>query len=635
MTISICSARRRFPTRLMGQVGMLAYSLAALVAMLAIASTATGQSNPPNRKAAPGTVSRTKHTGAIAGRVVDESGQPIEDAAVMIAPAGQVNPASVRGVSAVARLRSVVADETGHFSVEDLETGIYYVRATVPGYVQVNEDRLSRQAAHRPGDSVTLRMAKGGVITGRVTGPTSEPVVGILMGATRINKNGEAASDEAFGDGMQPSQSSIMMQVGQFSTDDRGVYRIYGLQPGAYLVSAGVGRSYFQILDPFSGSAPTYYPSSTRGGATPVQVRLGEETSDIDIRFRDQPGHSISGTVIGKVSSSLGLSINIIALAEGQTQAPVGMSVSLPLPDNGGPAFTFGGIPDGDYRIQAVAGDYSAASNTREISVKGADVSGIELVLTRFSSISGHVDIDKPLEQSAACKTVSQLRSEEILVYARVDSKKGARPQLNILFSGGSEAVPDNRGEFSIHLLREGLHRIEARPAGEDYYIRSVTLPSNSPTGRRDASRSGILIKPAENLSGIAISISPGAAGIAGKVVPGSGSTEERLPDSLRVHLIPAEKEGQEEVLRFAETGLNSGYTFKFTNIAPGRYWVIAVKSSDDPRPGAEPRPMAWDAEGRAKLRKLGAETKVEIELKPCQREKDYVLRNVPSVSPS
>ena len=56
------------------------------------------------------------------------------------------------------------------------------------------------------------------------------------------------------------------------TTDDRGVYRIYGLAPGTYLVAAGGGRSSAYSVSAYATDAPTYAPSSTRDTAAEVVV---------------------------------------------------------------------------------------------------------------------------------------------------------------------------------------------------------------------------------------------------------------------------------------------------------------------------------------------------------------------------
>ena len=49
-------------------------------------------------------------------------------------------------------------------------------------------------------------------------------------------------------------------------------------------------------FNPYDFDAPTYAPSSTRDNAAEVRVTSGEETN-VDIRYRGEPGYIISGTV--------------------------------------------------------------------------------------------------------------------------------------------------------------------------------------------------------------------------------------------------------------------------------------------------------------------------------------------------
>jgi hypothetical protein len=61
--------------------------------------------------------------------------------------------------------------------------------------------------------------------------------------------------------------------------------------------------------------------------------------------------------------------------------------------------------------------------------------------------------------------------------------------------------------------------------------------------------------------------------------------------------------------------------------LSPGKYWLLA-RAVPDSEPNDKPaRPAAWDAAERAKLRREAEAAKIVIELKPCQRIRDYALR--------
>ena len=95
----------------------------------------------------------------------------------------------------------------------------------MPGYIHNASANWAEPSYYHPGDSVTLTMIKGAVISGTVTGPNG-PAVATSVRAVRVR------DDEG-----KALPSPIVMR--ERLTDDRGAYRIYGLPPGAYLISAG------------------------------------------------------------------------------------------------------------------------------------------------------------------------------------------------------------------------------------------------------------------------------------------------------------------------------------------------------------------------------------------------------------
>jgi hypothetical protein len=78
-------------------------------------------------------------------------------------------------------------------------------------------------------------------------------------------------------------------------------------------------------------------------------------------------------------------------------------------------------------------------------------------------------------------------------------------------------------------------------------------------------------------------------------------------------------------VLRYAETTTGSDGSFAFKELAPGKYWISAKPLPEGESIESQTRPAAWDADERAKLRR--EVEKNVIELQPCQRVNDYLLR--------
>jgi hypothetical protein len=140
-----------------------------------------------------------------------------------------------------------------------------------------------------------------------------------------------------------------------------------------------------------------------------------------------------------------------------------------------------------------------------------------------------------------------------------------------------------------------------------------------------DASQNGVEVKSGEKVSGVELAIAEGAASLKGKVVPPDENA--KLPRRIRVHLIPAEMTAANEALRYYEIIANNDGSFDLKNLAPGRY-LLRLRAAEESESAAAPdRPAAWDAIERAKLRHEAEALKIDVELKPCQRVKDYVLR--------
>ena len=171
-------------------------------------------------------------------------------------------------------------------------------------------------------------------------------------------------------------------------TDDRGVYRVYGLPSGTYIVSADGGTNYSPTgVNAFAIDTPTYAPSSSREAADKVSVRVGEETSNVDIRYRGERGSTISGIVSGTRIGDRGFSVTLTSLAE------KGPRLDKYFRDTNG-EFAFEGIPDGDYHLVATAywNDRDRGeSESMLLNVRGADIEGIELTAAALASISGAV----------------------------------------------------------------------------------------------------------------------------------------------------------------------------------------------------------------------------------------------------
>jgi Carboxypeptidase regulatory-like domain len=574
-------------------------TLSLVLTLLLLGAAAAAQTPPAARS--------TRRAGTISGRLTDTAGQPIPHAVIF------VTTTTFRGRES----RNTSTDEQGRFRVTDLARGVYFVSPNVPGYVLAEETAAPQ--AYRAGDTVSLTMAKGGAITGIVMSATNEPMTGCTVQAVRVRDK----------DGRPLASSRI---IGNAQADDRGVYRVYGLPSGTYLVFAGK-PSYSSVEGSvYRNDMPTYYPSSTRDTAQPVIVQVGGEASGIDIRYRGERGHAISGKVVGMTteSTSVGFQLVLHDAASGATegQAYVGATFMGGF-DN---SFAFYGLADGEYVITAITtrfeGKAAGGSGRTRVRVKGADVTGTEITVLPYGALAGTLVIE-PLhnaEGQSPCEVKRRLMPDEMLVRVRPE-KRADNPVVN--YFAFQQNVPSDKGEFALTQLEAGSYRVEPAMLGEDYFVKSITLPApgkNQPPV--DAARAPLTIKAGERLADLTVTVAEGAAAVTGHVIPATDGA--RLPDRLRVHLVPAEKEAANDRLRFAEARVNADGSFAMNNLAPGHYFVVARPPADQEASDEAVRPAAWDAAERATLLKEAAAANVTLDLQSCQRRRDYAIKYAP-----
>jgi carboxypeptidase family protein len=548
---------------------------------------------------------RPKREGMISGRLVADDGQPMGGAQVI---AIGVSKSPIAGA-----IQTANCDADGNFKVTGLSHGVYSIVAQAPGYVSVQD--LSRK--YRVGESVIIRMARGGVITGRVTDEFGEPMVGVQVSADRV------ADSEG-----KPDKSATKMSdmYSSRTTDDRGVYRIYGLEAGAYVVGVNVASPIFAGMGRTGREPPTYHPSSPRGAAVEVNLRGAEEVSGVDIRARGGRGRSISGTVSGETQGE-GLINGVAVMLYGAADKHLAGATAL----IGGQNFSLRGVEDGEYELMATRFSESmdfALSAPRRVAVRGADVNGIELKLLKLGSVSGRVVIEAP---KAECKTASdQFKVEETLIELKREDRtpgvfaSGLFPMEAGVYLGG--ATPEKGGGFTVNNTEAGRYRICADLPDENWYVRAITQAATPKPV--DVARAGVTLKQGEKISGIEMIIAQGAASLSGRVVPSLEGAQ--LPKRLRVHLVPAETAAADDLLRYAESPVRGDGSFEFKHVAPGKYLLHARQASEKEVNDDQSRPLAWDAVERSKLRREAATAKNEIELKTCERVKDHVLRRQP-----
>jgi protocatechuate 3,4-dioxygenase beta subunit len=352
----------------------------------------------PTRDAAPA-APRPTGTGAIAGTVVTDEAtpRPVRRASVMLT-AGLLLP------------QSTITDDAGRFAFPGLPAGVYTLVVTKAGFVTAfyKSVRPGRgpglPIAVAEGQRVTniaIRLLHGSAISGTVRRAGGQPAVGVSVQAIGF-------------DTVNGARRALLQNTGMATTDDRGVYRIFGLPPGDYTVSAsGAVLSAFgngirqvtpaelrwadQAMGP-SAAAPgpppdpgppmtystVYYPGTADpSGAVIVTLGPNDDRSGIDFPTPLVPTATITGSVADADGRPMpgaqvqaqrkqggGESINDLAVAmmSGQSAART----------NAEGKFTIAGVTPGEYAVTARAAprpaDGGAAAPTDPMRARLAEI---------------------------------------------------------------------------------------------------------------------------------------------------------------------------------------------------------------------------------------------------------------------
>jgi hypothetical protein len=238
-----------------------------------------------NASPARATPASAGHAAALSGRVLSASRRPLARTAVRIEGPG------------VDRL--VRTDAAGVFSLVGLPPGQFTIRTDV-------SDRMSWYLGQRaPGEAGRpINLARDQVIQGiEMVLPPSR----VLSGAV-VDEHGEAvqgARVQAWQLRYSGGRTEAIAAGNARTTDDRGRYRLWGLHPGSYLVSAYID-GFVPAGSAQTAYAKTYFPGTAIvGAAVPIDLATDavaniafSPTGLTDVRgiARDGDGTLVGGT---------------------------------------------------------------------------------------------------------------------------------------------------------------------------------------------------------------------------------------------------------------------------------------------------------------------------------------------------
>ena len=542
---------------------------------------------------------QAEKTGTISGRVVNESGRPLPNAVITLRRLGSMNLESIHATT----------DREGKFEVSGLSRMSYQLFAFLQGYAPLLRGDLddTKAGVYHVGDSVTLALTKGGVITGTVTNQAGEPVVGVNVRVLMVH-----------------NANTLSYPYNLFApadlTDDRGIYRIYGLPEGTYVVWAGGGeQGYTTNEDPYASDVPTYVPASTRDTAQEIVVRAGVESNGVDIQYRGESGHTVSGTASGPGGQSIGIAVKLVAASGVQA----GMTSGQGPNDRG---FMFQGVDDGDYNISAMTsrrdGEWMLSA-AKQIKVRGTDVSGVELVVQPLSSVTGRVVLEEI--KTTECSDKQRPVFTETVVSAQNASDTLERIPWPLVTTVNA----DEQGNILLKNLPPGRYYFNTQYFAKDWYLKSLSFESSETASTKagktlDAARTWTTLKPGDRLSGLTITLAQGAASLRGQIALSKGETPAQ---KLYVYLVPAEREMVDDPLRFYGAAVTAEGKVALNNLAPGRYLMFAQEVTDESVSPLTRLRSPDERAYRSSLRRIAETVKAEVELKSCQKAVDLKVR--------
>jgi carboxypeptidase family protein len=480
-------------------------------------------------------------TARIRGHVFDaETGSPIRKA-------------QVRAFSPELREnRMTMTDASGSFELKEMPAGRYNLSASKGSYVMLQYGQRRPFEAGRPLEilnaqtieKVDFSLPRGSVITGRVADEFGETASDVQVMAMRYQ----------FFQGrrrLTPAGRPSM-------TNDIGEYRIYGLPPGQYYLSATLrGMAMMDAqTDDRSGYAPTYFPGTPNvAEAQRITVALGQVLSDLNLSLMPTRTARVSGTAVDSTGKPLaGGFIMVIQRTGPMFMASGGSQIR---PDG---SFVLSSIAPGEYTLQAqMPGGFGemGESASAPITVTGDDLTGVQLVGVKPSAATGRIVVN-PAE--AAGLQPSSLR------LSLMPAKPDDTPMM--MGPGGGGKVND---DFTFELKsRPGVQLVRLNPIGGNtgWTMRAVRHNGVEVTD------TGIEFKANEDMSGIEIELTNKPSEVSGVVTNARG---EMLKD-YTVVIFAQDSQRWGSTSRYQGTGRpDQDGRFKVRSLPPGQYCVIAL----------------------------------------------------------
>jgi len=520
------------------------YLPAVLLTILSLPTSLWAQAAPRQTSKAP--------RGSISGRVTLK-GKGAEGVVVMIRKSEPANPYET--------MQRAATDQDGFYRIANVAPGNYEVSPSAPAFVSADWKEPKNTSVIVGEDenveNINFTLVRGGVITGKVTDADGRPVIQHPVNVFRV---------EAF---EQQSQQDRVFASGGGQTDDRGIYRVFGLVPGRYKVGAGRSDNVYSPGSIRTSYKQVFHPDvSDQAKATVIEVGEGTEAKDVYITLgRTLQTFAVAGRV---VDGEKGLPVPNLRLGfqriVGQRYEFAGIVTTT----NSQGDFVAEGLLPGKYEFYLFPNQNGGmrVETGLGVDIIDQDVSGVAVKLVPGTSLSGVVVIES--ENKALLAKLSELQ----LIAFTVNTK----PNNGALNSSArSPIAPD--GSFKLTGLSGGNMRIGIGALANGYPPKGFSIARIEHDGEEMSWSHGIEMKDGEQLTGLRVVLTYGNATLRGVVNVENGE----LPPGARFYVRLA-KPG-EKLSNLRTPQVDARGHFLIEGLAPGTYEVHAAVAAPQMQP--------------------------------------------------
>jgi Carboxypeptidase regulatory-like domain len=448
--------------------------------------------------------------GSISGRVtMKEKGVP--GVVVSLRKADNFMP--------IGQYQRATTDQDGFYRITKVEAGSYEVTPITPAFVSADSRENLKTKTVLVGedesvDNINFAIIRGGVITGRVTDADGRPVI-----QQDVNIYPATAFDRTL-----PQQPPFRTSVAQ--TDDRGIYRAFGLVAGRYKVAAGRGDDAFGNVYGPSRAAykQTFHPeASDPAKATVIEVGEGTEANNVDIALgRELQTFNVTGRVIDATSGQPlpNIRFGMQRIVGQRTEFVNTQAASNALGD-----FQVEGLIPSKYSIYLypnTAGGLRA--DALSFDIVDQDVSGLTLKLYKGASISGVVILETDNKSALQTLTQSQLRAYVV-----------GPPGADVVATSSAISLPlGPDGSFTLTGLSGGTVNFALTSGMNPFGPKGMNVSRVERDGVSMGPRA-MEIKESEQVTGVRVFVSYGTGIIRGVVKLENGTQPEGTRILLRI----------------------------------------------------------------------------------------------------